>query len=148
VSRNCRIREAAKSIIHELGLRGKIQEMFRAEAKSKIAAELARGAAARREGLEGRARVCARRAAGAAIREYLDLRGLEAPGSSAYDLLAYLQGFGDVSADIRQAAGRLLARVDEDFTLPSGVDLLAEAGWLAEALEDSMRKVDCNRRGI
>ncbi len=120
--------------------------MFRAEAKSKIAQELDRGAAARREGLEGRARVCARRAAGTAIREYLELRGLDAPGPSAYDLLAAMQDFTDasvdVSAGIRRVVGHLLARVDEDFSLPDDVDLLAEAGWLAEALETSLAGAD------
>ncbi len=112
--------------------------MFRTEAKSKIAEELARGEAARQAGLEGRARVCARRAAGAAVREYLDQRGLAAPGTSAYDLLAYLQDLPEVSAEIRQAAGHLLTRVDESFSLPEEADLMAEAGWLAQALEESL----------
>jgi hypothetical protein len=114
--------------------------MFRMEAKSKIAQELARGAAARGQGLEGRARVCARRAAGAAVREYLEQRGLDAPGPSAYDLLAYLQGYAGVSEAIRRAAGHLMARVDEDFSLPADVDLLAEAAGLAQALEASLAR--------
>ncbi len=120
--------------------------MFRTEAKLKIAEELARGEAARREGLEGRARVCARRAAGEAIREYLSLRGLEQPGPSAYDLLVYLQNFPDSSADvspeIRQSAGHLLERVDESFALPAEVDLLAEASWLAKELEAHSSQVN------
>lgn len=116
--------------------------MFRLEDKSKIRNELAKGAAARAEGFEGRARVCARRAAGAAIRAYLEARGLESPASSAYDLLAYLQSDADVSEEIRGVAGRLLTRVDEGFTLPVNVDLLAEAAWLAEALESSISKAD------
>jgi hypothetical protein len=112
--------------------------VFRIEAKSKIAEELTRGEAARQAGLEGRARVCARRAAGAAVREYLVQRGLAAPGQSAYDLLAYLRDLPGVSEEIRQAAGHLLTRVDESFSLPVEVDLLAEAGWLAQALEKSL----------
>ncbi len=116
--------------------------MFRTEVKLKIAEELARGEAARKAGLEGRARVCARRAAGAAIREYLSLRGLEIPGPSAFDLLAYLQGLEDVSPEIQHAAGRLLERVDESFALPAGVDLLAEAGWLARELEARFSQVE------
>ncbi len=116
--------------------------MFRTQAKLKIAEELARGEAARKEGLEGRARVCARRAAGVAIREYLSLRGLEQPGPSAYDLLAYLQELTDESPEIRRAAGRLLERVDESFALPTDVDLLAEAGWLAKELEARSSQVD------
>lgn len=124
--------------------------MFRTPAKAKIAEELARGAAARQDGLEGRARVCARRAAGAAIREYLELRGLQAPGSSVYDLLAYLQDLADIpgkipakiSRDVRRAAENFLARVNEDYTLPGDVDLLAEAAWLAEVLEAGLTQAD------
>ncbi len=112
--------------------------VFRMEAKLKIAEELARGEAARQAGLEGQARVCARRAAGAAAREYLDQRGLEAPGPSAYDLLAYLRDLPGVSAEIRQAAGHLLTRVDESFSLPVEADLLEEAKWLAQALEENL----------
>ncbi len=116
--------------------------MFRPKAKSKIAEELARGDAARRAGLEGRARVCARRAAGAAVREYLELRGVEAPGSSAYDLLAYLKDLPEITPAARQAAERLLSRVDEAFSLPVDVDLLADAGWLANELEASTARSD------
>lgn len=124
--------------------------MFRTEAKARIVEELARGAAARQDGLEGRARVCARRAAGAAIREYLELRGLRAPGSSAYDLLAYVQDLADapgfipaeISRDVRRAAGNFLVRVNEDYTLPGDVDLLAEAAWLAEVLEAGLTQAE------
>ncbi len=112
--------------------------MFRPEAKVKIAEELERGAAARQEGLEGRARVCARRAAGAAIREYLALRGLEAPGPSAYELLAVLHDLPEVPPAARQAGELLLARVDEAFSLPANVDLLAEAERLARELEANL----------
>lgn len=109
--------------------------MFRSAAKTKIAEELARGEAARQAGLEGRARVCARRAAGAAIREYLDLRGLIPQGGSAYDLLAGFQQMPETPADWREVAEALLVRVDESFSLPAQVDLLAQARWLAEQLE-------------
>lgn len=113
--------------------------MFRAEAKAKIARELEQGMAARQAGQEGRARVCARRAAGAAIREYLELRDQPSPGMSAYDLLAYLQQLSDVSPEIRQSAGHLLARVDENYALPIEADLLLEARRLAEELD----RMDC-----
>ena len=109
--------------------------MFRDEARRKIEDELARGSAARQAGLEGRARVCARRAAGAAIREYLELRGLPAPGPSAYDLLASLHDLPDIPDEARQAAESLLERVDESFALPAGMDLLELARKLARMLE-------------
>ena len=116
--------------------------MFRAEAKQHIAEELARGAAAREAGFEGRARVCARRAAGAAVREYLELRG--APnlmqGGSAYDLLVYMRdlaesGMGPAGPGIRQRVDYLLVRVNEAYALPVDVNLLAEASGLVDDLE-------------
>jgi hypothetical protein len=109
--------------------------MYRIETKRKIEEELSNGADARRDGNEGRARVCARRAAGAAVREYLALTGVSAPGTSAYDLLAFFQTLPDISEDMRQAAERLLTRVDESYSLPLEADLLADAAWLASALE-------------
>lgn len=109
--------------------------MFRAEAKTKIAEELSRGAQARSQGLEGRARVCARRAAGAAVREYLELNGQIMPGPSAYDLLAHLLEQPGISAEVRQVIEHLLARVDENYALPEGMDLLAETEWLVRELE-------------
>lgn len=110
--------------------------MFRAEVKQKIEEELARGLAARSEGFEGRARVCARRAAGAAVREFLELQGLPVPGPSAYDLLAALQEMPGPSEAVRRAAGNLITRVDESYALPIDADLLAEARWLANELEN------------
>ena len=110
--------------------------MFREEVKQKIEEELARGLAARVSGFEGRARVCARRAAGAAVREYLTQRGLALPGPGAYDLLAALQDLPGASDAVRRAAGNLLTRVDETYALPIDVDLLAEARWLAAELEN------------
>ncbi len=123
--------------------------MFRAEAMAKIEEELSRGEAARRQGLEGRARVCARRAAGAAIREYLELSSLPMPATSAYDLLRYFQLMlssestlsqeSPLSGQMRQVVEHLLAQVDESFALPGQVDLLSEARWLAQALSAGLR---------
>ena len=109
---------------------------FSAQEKQKIAGELERGASARSAGLEGRARVCARRAAGMAVRAYLAGRGETSGSLSAYDLLAELQTLPGVPAEARQAAGLLLERVDENYALPPEIDLLAEARRLAEALEN------------
>ncbi len=119
-----------------LAISGYNLSMFRAEVKQKIEEELARGLAARVEGFEGRARVCARRAAGAAVREFLELQGLPVPGPSAYDLLAALHEMPGPSDAVRRAAGNLLTRVDETYALPTDADLLAEARWLANELEN------------
>lgn len=110
--------------------------MFRAEIKQKIQDELARGSAARAAGNEGQARVCARRAAGAAVRAYFEQQGIPAPGPSAYDLLAGLQAMPEISEGVRQSVDHLLTRVDEKYALPIEADLLADARWLANELEN------------
>jgi hypothetical protein len=120
--------------------------MFQAEIKSRIEAELTRGEAARRAGLEGRARVCARRAAGVAARAYLEQRGLNPPGTSATDVLAFLRNLPGVGPEIRRVAEHMLARVDEAFTLPVEIDLLGEARWLVSEFERHM--AENNRRGF
>lgn len=101
----------------------------------KIDQEFANAAQARSQGFEGRARVCARRAAGAAIRAYLEQRGLPAPGPSAMDLLEYLRSLPDLSSERRRVVDHLLERVDESFALPQEIDLLADARWLVDNLE-------------
>ena len=117
-------------------IRCKIRKMFREDVKKKIENELAHGVAARQAGQEGRARVCARRAAGVAIREYLELQGVPPAGPSAVDLLNQVKDWADAPPEIRDAAGHLLLRVDETFTLPVPVDLLAEARRLVNILDE------------
>lgn len=130
----------AGGMVHNPPIRSKIGAMaFRADVKQRIEDELARGEAARREGLEGRARVCARRAAGAAVRAYLEARGLLDPRlTSAYDLIAYLRDLPGTGAEVRQVAERLLTQVNPSFDLPLEADLLADAHWLAQTLESEM----------
>lgn len=102
--------------------------------KIKFDQEMRLAAAARRRGNEGQARVCARRAAGQAVRAYFQHRGLPVGGSSAYDLLQDLLASPNVPEEARQAAGSLILRVDENFKLPQGLDLLREAERLAASL--------------
>ena len=83
---------------------------------------------------EGRARVCARRAAGIAIREHLTRRGIRPPSSSSLDLLHNLEMDGSLPAEIRQAVQRLTMRVDQEFNLPLEADLIAEARSLCRWL--------------
>jgi len=83
---------------------------------------------------QGKMRVCARRAAGIAIREYLIQRGVTPPSVSAYDLLNFLDEMDDTPADLRQASAYLRMRVTEEFRLPVDVDLLAEAKKICAAL--------------
>lgn len=102
--------------------------------KTKLQAEFERGEAARARGNEGQARVCARRAAGIAAREYLRRLDRPARTPSAYDLLDRLAKDPGLDADLRAAAAHLTLRVDADFTLPAGIDLLVEARRLCAGL--------------
>jgi hypothetical protein len=107
--------------------------------RSKIDAEMEQAFEARRTGKEGRARVCARRAAGWAIRWYQEQRfgGLQAV-EPAYILLQWYQALDDQPASLRQAAGRLTTRIDEDHNLPFSEDPLEDAQTLISELMDQI----------
>jgi HEPN domain-containing protein len=101
---------------------------------TEIQAEFDKAEQAHQRGNEGQARVCARRAAGIAARDYLMRLGLKIQTSSAYDLLKLIEEDAGVSTDLRACAARLTLRVDEEFRLPAGVDLIAEARRLCDEL--------------
>ena len=102
--------------------------------KIQIQNEFNRAEQARVRGNEGQARVCARRAAGIAAREYFARRGQTIRTPSAYDLLNLLAEDALLSADLQQAAAYLTLRVTEEFKLPVDVDLVAEARSLCAEL--------------
>ncbi|MBN1148764.1 MAG: hypothetical protein JXA78_16000 [Anaerolineales bacterium] len=104
------------------------------EWESEYNAEIQQAEAARSAGNEGMARVCARRAAGAVIGEYMLRRGLPNPGSGAYDRIRCLTDLPDAPAEARQVAAHLLLRVTPEYRLPIEADLIAEARWLKETL--------------
>ncbi len=83
---------------------------------------------------EGQARVCARRAAGVAIREYLTRNGTRVPSMSAYDLLNLLKENANLPSDMQLIVDHLTVRVTEDFELPFDADLVAEARVLCDWL--------------
>jgi hypothetical protein len=101
--------------------------------------ELAQAQASRQAGNEGMARVCARRAAGIVVGEYLRRRESPSasPGPSAYDRLRYLASLPEISLQVREVAQYFLLRITTDRALPLEVDLIAEAAWLKEALLDT-----------
>ena len=88
----------------------------------------------RKEGNEGRARVCARRAAGYIIAEYLRRAGFETNPASAIHLLRMLQSLPGISPNTKEVTGHFLARITPEHQLPIDADLIAEARWLAEEL--------------
>jgi predicted phage-related endonuclease len=102
--------------------------------KEDIEGELERAEQARARGNEGQARVCARRAAGIAAREYFTRRGERVRTSSAYDLLNLLKDDPRLSRDLKLIAEHLTLRVNEEFKLPVNLDLIAEAKKFCEEL--------------
>ncbi len=95
--------------------------------QTEIDAELEKASQARQRGNEGQARVCARRAAGIAIREYLARRGVRPPSASAYDLLNLIKDDTHLPSSLKVIADHLTVRVTEEFKLPLQVDLVADA---------------------
>jgi hypothetical protein len=96
--------------------------------------EITLAAAARQRNNEGQARVYARRAAGIIIQAYYQQRQIALPPLSAYDLLKMLMDDETQPQAIRQSAAYLTLRVNEQFKLPAGLDLIKEAETLAAAL--------------
>lgn len=101
---------------------------------AKIALEFDRAARARARGNEGQARVCARRAAGLAIREYFARHELAARSASAVDLLRQLREDSTLPAELVTQIDHLTQAVDLEFRLPPGVDLLEDARQLRQQL--------------
>jgi len=94
--------------------------------------EMERAGEARKEGNEGMARVCARRAAGAAVGHWMLTHPLARAGADAMSRLRAFSLAAAVPPDVRQAAERLCARVTGDFTAPFPVDPLADARSIAQ----------------
>ncbi len=93
---------------------------------------------ARLTGNEGKARVCARRAAGIALRAFFEASGDPQIDPSAYAALNHLCQLTETPAEIKETANRLLIRVAPDYTLPIQTDLIADAreiiAWAAEQI--------------
>ncbi|MEJ2710281.1 MAG: hypothetical protein P8074_21905 [Anaerolineales bacterium] len=100
----------------------------------KFREELERAEAARRAGNEGMARVCARRAAGILIGQYIQEHDLPRVGPSAYNRLKYLAARHELPSQVREVAGHFLVRITPEHDLPVEADLIAEARWLKDIL--------------
>jgi len=96
--------------------------------------EMDRAKNARTVGNEGKARVCARRAAGVIVGEYLQQAGLPFSSPSAYDRLRYLISLPGLSDRVYLASQNLLQRVNSEHQLPIEVDLIEEAELLRQVL--------------
>lgn len=105
-----------------------------ADWQSTFWAEIEQAQRARAAGNQGMARVCARRAAGVVIGEYLRRRGFEHLSNSVHERLKILKSLPEIDPTIREIATHFLVHVTHARTLPIQADLIAEARWLAEHL--------------
>ena len=92
---------------------------------------------ARRSGSEGRARVCARRAAGIVVGKYLSRIDENFSDRGVYDNLRYFISLSQISPEYKETASYFVLRVDEKHNLPIDVDLIKEALKLKENLNCS-----------
>ncbi len=105
----------------------------------KIRSELEAGKRAQERGNEGMARVCARRAAGWAVKAFLEEQGIPLPAKSSFQRLLYLKDSDLLPRESRESIERLTLSLEKDDTQgksywPLDVDLLDEARQLVQAL--------------
>jgi hypothetical protein len=96
--------------------------------------EIEHAFSALRSGNEGLARVCARRAAGIILGEYLSRQGYPLQSSSAYERLTVFISLPDIDPYYQDIAKHFLLKVDTEHKLPEGINLINDVKWLAENL--------------
>ena len=103
--------------------------------KLQIKEELLLAKQSRLEGNEGRARVCARRAAGAAVKEHLLKKGFIQSQENAIQSLQFLARMDTLPVRVQEAVDWLVQRVNQDHNMPPEVDLIHEAGIVIKYIE-------------
>lgn len=104
----------------------------------KIKHELEQAHREREQGNEGRARVCARRAAGWAVAYHRQRTEGVRPPLNALHLLRWLHDQQELDEEMRKAAGRLIIRVTEQHTLPHAEDPLEDAEKIIRYLMEGL----------
>ena len=99
----------------------------REEALAAIERERIAARAAVSSGNDGKARVCARRMAGAALTWLVKVKPGENRAADTMTQLNNLQNDPGAAADVRDAAARLTARVSSDFRYQSPSDPVDDA---------------------
>ncbi len=97
-----------------------------------IEKEFAAALEARRQGLEGRARVCARRGAGFAVAWLCHSRGQQVRDTDSLNLLKSIVVDESAPTAVREAAERLIAKIGPDFTYAFSSDPLDDARVIAD----------------
>lgn len=108
------------------------RDVYYVQAHSEIWA----GKDALKAGNKGMARVCARRACFWAISFWTDMHDINDWGESALNLLNGVRDFEELPDEIRNAASRLLEKVNPNFELTHGVDPLEDAEKIVEYFLD------------
>lgn len=106
----------------------------------RIEAELQAAEMAQEAANDGRARVCARRAAGLAIRAWYQQQEGPAWSGDAMKQLVRLRADAAVPPKVRQAAVRLTTKVDFDHTLPFDDDPVEDARSIIRYTERRMAR--------
>lgn len=89
---------------------------------------------ARKKGLEGQVRVCARRAAGIILREYARKRGHQNQAISSYDLIQVYSEDAELSQEVRDILQMMTLRVLPGGVFPGESDLIRLARLLPELI--------------
>ncbi len=104
------------------------------ELDAKIKAELNMAEQSHQEGNEGMARVCARRAAGLALRKYITDIGEDRPDLNNFEILSDQKIRKILPAELHTWLDHLSMRVDINHKLPAGIDLIADTRNFIEYL--------------
>ena len=97
-----------------------------------IKKELAAARNSAREGNDGKARVCSRRAAGTAIEWYVTVYPGAVKGTDALSRLKYFAEDPVFPPDVREAAQKLLTRITDRFQYPFSTDPVADAALITD----------------
>jgi hypothetical protein len=106
----------------------------------KLKRELQTARESETKGNLGRARVCARRAAGWAIQAYLDKERISLESNNALDHIKYFAKVKDLPPRYYEVLHHLTIKLEKDsveadaYYPIEGVNLIEEAQWLAEDL--------------
>lgn len=95
--------------------------------REQVEGELARAESGLREGNEGLARVCARRAVALGAQNWVERSGTKAWPTDAMNILRKIQGEATVPSGVRAAAQRLLTAVTQQDHTPMSVDPIGDA---------------------
>jgi len=107
---------------------------------AKITQEIKLALQSQEAGNQGKARVCARRAAGWAIQDYLGRQEVSLDTNNALDHIKYFASLDGHSAKMYDVLHHLTVKMEKEsldaeaYYPIQGVDLVSEAQWLAEEL--------------